>query len=108
MKGFLLAGFKINLNNLLTSHIIGYSLRQKVFIQVFDNVDKFTADLNHIDIFYGSLFMISICYYLKDLRYQKSFNNLENDIIFKPIIMTIEFLLLVLFLILTKNIENAI
>ena len=111
MKVFLLAGFKLNLTNLLTSHVINYSLRRTIFNEVFDNVDLmkhlFAININHIDFFYGSILISSIFFYYKDLQYKKSFNNLENNLNLKKVKNNIELLLLILILLLTKNVENA-
>lgn len=112
MMTLVLSGFKLNLNNILTSHIIGYSVRQKVFKEVLDNVDVmkhlFTIDIHHLDFFYGSFILFSVIYYFNDLQYKNSFNNLESNKDLKKIIKNIELLLLILIFLLTKNIENAI
>lgn len=111
MRNFLLGGFKLNLNNLLKSHIVGYSLRKKVCNEMFDNVDImrhiFSIDINHLDFFYYSIILLSMFYYVKDIQYKSSFNNLESNSDIKNIIKFFEMLLFILILIMVKNVDSA-
>jgi hypothetical protein len=108
----LIAGFNLNfnLNNILTTHIIGYSFRKQIFKQVLDNGDimkHLLIDINRFDVFYTSVFLLSIFFYFNDLQYKNSFNKLKDNINLKPFIKKIELLLLVLFFLLTKDVDNA-
>jgi hypothetical protein len=112
MRIILLAGFNLNfnLNSIVTTHIVGYSLRKQIFKQVLDNGDMMkhlSIDVNRFDVFYTSVFLLSIFFYINDLQYKNSFNKLKNNINLKPLIKKIELVLLILFFLLTKDVDNA-
>jgi hypothetical protein len=100
--------FKMNLQNIMTNHLINQSLRKQVFIEIINDSDimKHLVE-NRLDIFYLLVLSGSFMYVLKDKEWYKPYIKSENS--FKSLnLRHFDILLLIIISVLCKNIENAI
>ena len=96
--------FKLNLQNIMVSHLLNQSLRKKIYVEILNDTSimKHLVE-HHLDTFYIVILSSSILYALKDTKLSVFDKRLHS-----PDLKRFEIILLVLIYVLCRNVENAI
>jgi membrane-bound metal-dependent hydrolase YbcI (DUF457 family) len=114
LKELLVSAFvgKSGARVIISGHILSYCFRQKVYNDMFNDatVMKTLNDIetNHhpLNYIYLGLFPCMLIYFINDLNYKKSFKKIKNGVS-KDVVHKIEFVLLFLYFVFTRDVENA-
>ena len=103
-----------NMQQLLNSHFILYSLRQSLYSlvlnqsHIFKEISAAFHSITILDIFYYSIFSMTMVLFWKDLSYKRSTKKIvDNGIITPNIVRKIEMCILVIVMILFQDVDNA-
>ena len=99
---------------LLNSHFILYSLRQNLYSLVLNQSHIFKEiyaafhSITILDIFYYSIFSMTMVLFWKDLSYKRSTKKIvDNGIITPTIVRNIEMAIFVIMMVLFQDVDNA-
>jgi hypothetical protein len=97
---------------LLANRIVADTLRKTVYTELFDSGTVFKelsqSFYSQIDYFYYFTFSVAIVLLIKDGAYNKSIAKMRKNSDFRRFERRVEFLAIIVMMVLTKNIENAI
>ena len=103
-----------NMQQLLNSHFILYTLRQNLYSlvlnqsHIFKEIYAAFTSITILDVFYYSVFMMTMLLFWKDLSYKRSTKKIvDNGIITPHIVRKIEMCILVIVMILFQDVDNA-
>lgn len=103
-----------NMQQLLNSHFILYSLRQSLYSlvlnqsHIYKEIYAAFTSVTILDVFYYSVFMMTMVLFWKDLSYKRSTKKIvDNGIITPTIVRKIEMCILVIVMILFQDVDNA-
>jgi len=103
-----------NMQQLLNSHFILYTLRQNLYSlvlnqsHIFKEIYAAFTSITILDVFYYSVFMMTMLLFCKDLSYKRSTKKIvDNGIITPHIVRNIEVFVLVIMMILFQDVDNA-
>lgn len=103
-----------NMQQLLNSHFILYSLRQSLYSlvlnqsHIYKEIYAAFTSVTILDVFYYSVFMMTMLLFWKDLSYKRSTKKIvDNGIITPTIVRKIEMCILVIVMILFQDVDNA-
>jgi len=99
---------------LLNSHFILYSLRQNLYSlvlnqsHIYKEIYAAFTSITILDVFYYSVFMMTMVLFWKDLSYKRSTKKIvDNGIITPHIVRNIEMAIFVIMMILFQDVDNA-
>jgi hypothetical protein len=103
-----------NMQQLLNSHFILYTLRQNLYSlvlnqsHIYKEIYAAFTSITILDVFYYSVFMMTMLLFCKDLSYKRSTKKIvDNGIITPTIVRNIEVFVLVIMMILFQDVDNA-
>ena len=103
-----------NMQQLLNSHFILYSLRQNLYSlvlnqsHIFKEIYAAFTSITILDVFYYSIFTMTMVLFCKDLSYKRSTKKIvDNGIITPNIVRNIEVCIFVIMMILFQDVDNA-
>ena len=103
-----------NMQQLLNSHFILYSLRQNLYSLVLNQshilkeISAAFTSITILDVFYYSIFAMTMVLFCKDLSYKRSTKKIiANGIITPQIVRNIETFIFVIMMILFQDVDNA-
>ena len=106
--------FNTQAQRIVAIHTIGYVLRQKVYEealsggQMLKQIQELMTTDHHSDIWYLSIVPCLLVLAVRDLQSRKSFVRVRQLQVSKEVIQLVEFVTLVMLIIFTKDVENAI
>ena len=103
-----------NMQQLLNSHFILYSLRQNLYSlvlnqsHIFKEIYAAFTSITILDVFYYSIFTMTMVLFCKDLSYKRSTKKIvDNGIITPNIVRNIEVFIFVIMMVLFQDVDNA-
>lgn len=97
---------------LLSNHILSFTIRQTIYNELFDESTLFKEiyqiTSSQFDYIYYCTFSIALLFFIKDNTYNKSIEKLRKNGMTHQFEKQIQFLTIVIMMVLTKNVENAI
>lgn len=103
-----------NMQHLLNSHFLLYSLRQNLYSMVlnqshiYKEIAAMFRNITELDIFYYSIFAFTIVLFWKDLPYKKSTQKIiKNGVISRDNVRFIEMFVFVIMMVLFQDVDNA-
>ena len=103
-----------NMQQLLNSHFLMYSLRQNLYSvvlnqsHIYKEIASVFRNITELDIFYYSIFACTILLFWKDLSYKKSTQKIiQNGVISRDTVRRIEMLVFVITMVLFQDVDNA-
>ena len=103
-----------NIQQLLNSHFILYSLRQNLYSlvlnqsHIYKEIYAAFTSITILDVFYYSIFTMTMVLFCKDLSYKRSTKKIvENGIITPNIVRNIEMFIFVIMMVLFQDVDNA-
>ena len=103
-----------NMQQLLNSHFILYSLRQNLYSlvlnqsHIFKEIYSAFTSVTILDVVYYSIFTMTMVLFCKDLSYKRSTKKIvDNGIITPNIVRNIEVFIFVIMMVLFQDVDNA-
>ena len=99
---------------MLSMHALGYVLRQKIYDEVLSGTQllkesqELFSPTHHVDIWFLGILPCVLAYAVRDLERRKVFLRLRENGLTSSMVKMMEGILLVLLIVFTKDVENAI